>query len=228
MNIFLHPNYFFLFHLCSMQSGRSLLRERAVILATQAILLVLSGSWIGWAGKSLSFRLLTEYHTPSVDFFFRYFTHFGDGLFILALAVALAYRKKYLLSAGIVGGYLLSGVFAQLGKRILNLPRPKAWFEALGETVYQVPGVEVHMKGSFPSGHTASVFALAVFLMLMLPYRWYSWLILIAAWLVGYSRIYLSQHFPVDVWAGAMIGTFSGSVVWLVMQNSKYLNSKFQ
>ena len=211
-----------------MQSGRSLLRERAVLLAAQAILLVLSGSWIGWVGKGQSFRTLTNNHTPAADFFFRYFTHFGDGLFIIALAVALAFRKKYLLSAGIVGGFLISGIFAQLGKRILNLPRPKAWFEALGETVYQVPGVEVHMKGSFPSGHTASVFALAVFLVLMLPYSWHSWLMLFAAWIVGYSRIYLAQHFPVDVWAGAMIGSFSGIVVYLWMRNSKYLNSKFQ
>jgi membrane-associated phospholipid phosphatase len=136
--------------------------------------------------------------------------------------------KKYFLSVGIVAGYLLSGIFAQLGKKLLSLPRPKAWFEAMGETVYQVPGLDMHMKGSFPSGHTASVFALAVFLILALPYRWYSWIILLFACMVGYSRIYLSQHFPVDVWAGAMIGTFSGIVVYWVLKNSKYLNSRFQ
>lgn len=113
-------------------------------------------------------------------------------------------------------------------KSYLPYPAPKAWFEALGEKVYEVPGLDVHMKGSFPSGHTASVFALAIFLIIVLPYRWYSWLILLFACIVGYSRIYLSQHFPVDVWAGAMIGTFSGIMVFLLLKNSKLGNPKFQ
>lgn len=197
-------------------------KERGLLLLLLLLLLAGFGIWIAGTGKGPGFRQLTGYHSAAADFFFRYFTHLGDGIFIVLLAAVLAFRKKYFLCAGIMGGYLLSGLFAQLGKRLLNLPRPKAWFEAIGETVYQVPGLQVHMNGSFPSGHTASVFALAVFLILALPYRWYSWLMLLMACLVGYSRIYLSQHFPVDVWAGAMIGSFTGTVVYLWLKNSKH------
>jgi membrane-associated phospholipid phosphatase len=211
-----------------MQSTRAIFRERALLLSFLALLLLIFGIWITVTDKAQGFRLLTGYHSTATDFFFRYITHLGDGIFIIVSGILIGKRKQYILSACILISYMLSGIFAQLGKKLLNLPRPKAWFEALGETVYEVPGVEVHMKGSFPSGHTASVFAMAAVLVLMLPYRWYSWLLLGLACMVGYSRIYLSQHFPVDVWGGAMIGTFSGSVVWLVMQNSKYLNSKFQ
>jgi membrane-associated phospholipid phosphatase len=211
-----------------MQVQAGNLRQRASILVVLLLLLAGFGVWIMVVGKAASFRMITGYHSPATDFFFRNITHLGDGIFILSLAAILALLKKYFQSIGIVAGYLLSGIFAQSGKKLLALPRPKAWFEPLGETVYEVPGLDVHMKGSFPSGHTASVFALAIFLIILLPYRWYSWLILLVACIVGYSRIYLSQHFPVDVWTGAMIGTFSGIVVYLFLKNSKYVNSKFQ
>ncbi len=211
-----------------MQTQAGNLRHRAPLWVALSLLLAVFGIWIMVVGKAASFRMITGYHNPEADFFFRNITHLGDGIFILSLAAILALLKKYFQSVGIVAGYLLSGIFAQSGKKLLALPRPKAWFEALGEKVYEVPGLDVHMKGSFPSGHTASVFALAIFLIILLPYRWYSWLILLFACIVGYSRIYLSQHFPVDVWAGAMIGTFSGIMVFLLLKNSKLGNPKFQ
>jgi membrane-associated phospholipid phosphatase len=194
------------------------LRIRRVILLFLLAILLIFGSWVLVSGKTISFRDLTGFHAAPANFFFRYLTHLGDGIFILLLAAVLALFRKYFVSVGIVAGYLLSGLFAQIGKRLVSAPRPKAFFEALGEKVYEVPGVNVHMSHSFPSGHTASVFALAVFLILALPYRWYSWLVLFAAILVGYSRIYLSQHFPSDVWAGAVIGSISGLVVFILLK----------
>ncbi len=211
-----------------MQLHQPVFKERAYPLYLLLLLLAAFGAWMAWAGKYESFRQLTGFHSSAADFFFRNVTHFGDGIFILALAAVVSFRKKFFLAAGIVGGYLLSGLLAQAGKRMLDMPRPKAWFEALGESVYEVPGLEVHLRGSFPSGHTASVFALSVFLLLALPYRWYSWLLLLMAFVVGYSRVYLSQHFPVDVWAGAIIGSFSGCLVYVIIRNSKYSNTKFQ
>jgi membrane-associated phospholipid phosphatase len=183
------------------------------------VALVVYGAWVIYAGKANSFRALTGFHSSAADLFFSNVTHLGDGIFILALAGVLALFKKYFLSLGIVAGYLLSGLFAQLGKRLVSAPRPKAYFELMGEKVYEMPGVDVHLANSFPSGHTASVFALAVFLVLSLPYRWYSWAILLAALLVGYSRIYLSQHFPTDVLAGAIIGSLSGLGVFFFLKS---------
>jgi membrane-associated phospholipid phosphatase len=196
--------------------------KRGLLLFVLAVLMG-SGTWSVYMGKAISFRAITGFQTPATDFFFKNITHLGDGIFILALAAVLAAFRKYFLSIGVVAGYLLSGIFAQIGKRLIEAPRPKAFFEAMGEMVYQIPGVNVHVAKSFPSGHTASVFALAVFLMLALPYRWYSWLILLGACIVGYSRVYVSQHFPVDVVAGALIGSFSGAAVffWLKSRSER-------
>ncbi len=204
-----------------MSTVPSLFKAKYPILFVIVLLLWVFGSWVLQEGRESSFRAMTPYHGSFTDFTFRYLTHLGDGIFILALAAGLAIRKKYFLSLGIVGGYLLSGVFAQIGKRLLNAQRPKAFFEAMGETVYQVPGVDVHLAGSFPSGHTASAFALAVFLICSLHHKILHWLILLGACLVGYSRIYLSQHFPVDVFAGAVIGSFSGLAVYLFLEKKK-------
>ncbi|MCA1586876.1 MAG: phosphatase PAP2 family protein [Acidobacteria bacterium] len=58
---------------------------------------------------------------------------------------------------------------------------------------------------SFPSGHAASAFAGALATSRLLPGARALWFVL--AVLIAYSRLYLGVHFPLDVLAGAVIGT---------------------
>lgn len=64
---------------------------------------------------------------------------------------------------------------------------------------------------SFPSGHSAAVFALAVSMFgvspLLVPPM------LVVAGLVAYARMYLGVHYPLDVGVGSLIGLVTGSVV---------------
>jgi undecaprenyl-diphosphatase len=64
---------------------------------------------------------------------------------------------------------------------------------------------------SFPSGHAATAFASTFVLTLMLP-RWRWWLWALAA-LVATSRVYIGVHYPLDVVAGALVGTGVGAFV---------------
>lgn len=66
---------------------------------------------------------------------------------------------------------------------------------------------------SFPSGHTAAAFALAVAMYAVLP----AWgpLFVVTALLVGWGRMYLGVHYPIDVLAGACIGLTTGTLVAL-------------
>jgi undecaprenyl-diphosphatase len=57
---------------------------------------------------------------------------------------------------------------------------------------------------SFPSNHAANAAALATLAALSMPRLWTSAVAL--AMLVGYSRIYVGTHYPLDVLAGGVLG----------------------
>jgi membrane-associated phospholipid phosphatase len=178
--------------------------------------LIAFGALVWWQGKAQSFRLLTAWHHPSADVFLKYATHLGDGLFVIFFAVVLFLLRRKAPGILVLVTYLVSGIFAQAGKRLIEAPRPKSFFEAIGEQVYQIENVNIHLHQSFPSGHTTSAFALMVTMWLMIATNWLRWILFLLACIVGYSRVYLSQHFPVDVWAGALLGV-AGALIGYVL-----------
>lgn len=61
------------------------------------------------------------------------------------------------------------------------------------------------------SAHAATMTALCVTAIPAVRRRWFSVLIIAAAAIVCYSRIYLAYHFPVDIALGAAVGLLSGA-----------------
>jgi len=59
---------------------------------------------------------------------------------------------------------------------------------------------------SFPSGHSAAGFAVAVVMLRLLPKR-YGVPAVVLAGLIALSRLYVGVHYPTDVLAGMAIGT---------------------
>lgn len=66
---------------------------------------------------------------------------------------------------------------------------------------------------SYPSAHAANTMALTVLVMAFWP-QTRPWLLLIPA-LVGYSRIYLGKHYPLDVAAGWIWGAVAALIIYL-------------
>lgn len=150
-------------------------------------------------------------NTPFLDFFFTYYTHVGGGTFVIvgSLIISLIHWKKYgsvVLYLASINLFIVAGitqflklvVFSDAARPILFIGR---------NVLHTAPGVEMHTSNSFPSGHTAAGFAFFAFVAFLYgKNKWIQIICAFAAILVGYSRIYLSQHFLEDTVLGGAIG----------------------
>ena len=158
------------------------------------------------------------------DIIAPYVTDIGDGLTILVIAVILAlfnYRAAFLL----ITGYVVSSIVAQILKYTFDMPRPKVYFSKELDRIHFVKNLYILSVHSFPSGHTVTAFSAGVVFTYLIKNKAWGGLFLIIALMVGYSRMYLSQHFFEDVTVGSIIGVIV-TVIWLsYMDMRKFINS---
>ena len=185
-----------------MKLSAILLQAIYLVSATAALLFI--GSWL--SGKYAFFLLLNGDGGRVTDWLFWGWTYLGDGImWVVALLVTFRYFKnRWKLTLFCL---LISTLFSQTGKQLLfrDALRPAAGEIAMSE-IHTVPGVALHTSNSFPSGHTAEAFTLFLLACVFIPSRTTLMLGYCLALGVGYSRIYLAQHFPTDVAAGMLIG----------------------
>jgi membrane-associated phospholipid phosphatase len=164
------------------------------------------------------------WHFPAGDVLFVYATYLGDGLtvvFISLVAIAYNYRRGFLLASS----YAITSIVAQVIKRVMHLPRPIHYFKDTSH-MYLVKGVPMLNSLSFPSGHSTSAFSAAVVLTYLTPKKYYGFVFLLLAIIIGYSRMYLSEHFFEDVVGGSAIGVFC-TVIWLsYIDNKAFIHSE--
>ncbi len=140
----------------------------------------------------------------------KWFTRVGD-------AASWTFVALVLLAAG--GGAAITGlrvgiaaafaaVVAQILKRLWRRARPTAGI--VGFTAL----VENPDAFSFPSGHSAAAFAVALAVAGVVP-GGAGFVAL--AFAIGLSRVYLGAHYPLDVAVGACIGVLCGSVTRIVL-----------
>ena len=162
-----------------------------------------------------------SYHSSFFDIFFRYVTNLGDGVTaVLIVIILLVVKFRYAVIVGLAN--IISTGITQTLKHTLfsDVVRPKKFFEGIHD-LYFVPGVDNYLYNSFPSGHSTCAFSLYFSLALIIENKRYKLLLFVLAFLVGYSRIYLSQHFLEDVYAGSIIGVVTSFIVFYFIQKSK-------
>ncbi len=100
---------------------------------------------------------------------------------------------------------LLSWVIAQMLKSLLPSTRP---FLLNGKPALTFL---VHANNSFPSGHSAVAFSLAV--TVWLHNRKLGFFFLVAAFLVGIGRMFANVHYLLDIIVGGLLGSLVAVVV---------------
>ena len=193
----------------------------ATLIATGTGILILA------LGKNGAFQLINGNHNEIADQFFKYFTHYGDGLMWAPLgAYCFFYRRKYFIA--VVAGVLISTILAQFLKRVVY-PDELRPISYLSENfpVHIVEGVSMRKVHSFPSGHATTAFAMALIMAYIINNKIWSVILPLFALVAAYSRVYLAQHFPTDIFAGMCIGIVS-AILSLIIYRSFNKNMKRQ
>ena len=178
-------------------------------------------------GKTGSFQFINSNHNEIADQFFKYFTHYGDGIMWAPLGLfCFFFKRKYFIA--VLAGVIISTLLAQFLKRVVY-PDELRPFSFLSETfpIHMIEGVEMRKFHSFPSGHTTTAFTMALIMAYMINKKIWSIILPLLALLAGYSRVYLAQHFPTDVLAGMCIGIVSAILSLLIYRKFiRYINKK--
>ena len=214
------------------------IKQNAVFIALSLILIAVLGLALIYIPKDQLHLLLCNRHTPARDIFYRYYTHVAEWFpYVVCIAVLLFGR----IGDGVFASaaMLLSALFTQIVKHIVVAPRPFTWFSEHFPSI-QLPlvdGVKMNLWYSFPSGHTTYFFALAFVASILITSKLsgssrsssclVQLVLVLLATLGGYSRIYLSQHFALDVFAGALVGTLITLICYTVLyryEDKKWYN----
>lgn len=188
----------------------------AVISTAIASLLLFYCSYA--VGKNQLFLLLNNDYGLVADWFFTIWTNLGDGaVWAVLLLVFLKYNKQNI--PLLIAAFIICTVLVQVCKYIIvpNELRPVSVIQPTS-LIHIVSFVEPHETASFPSGHTSAAFCFFLIGCLLVPKKWVLPVGFLYAMLVGYSRIYLAQHFPFDVAAGMLVGIITVTLSILIQQ----------
>ena len=175
---------------------------------------------------------LCQPHTTGLDTIVPIITNLVDWLPYLCVILLLFYRVGW--ATFLASNLLLSTVIVQPIKHIVCAPRPLTWFaENMPDvTLPLVEGVRMNHWLSFPSGHTTTFFVLFYSLSIILCAEnvtgkmILSFLCFLCASFGAYTRIYLSQHFALDIFAGILIAVCSTLVLYFFLvkrtQNTRF------
>lgn len=160
--------------------------------------------------------------TPWLSAFFKAVTRLGDaGIFWILLSLGLilyAGTRQTGIQAltALAVSFVVNNLFL---KNVIARTRPYEAVEGLTRLI------EKQSDYSFPSGHTASSFVVAVVLYLELPKK-YGIPALILAVCISISRLYLGVHYPTDVLAGAVTGSLIAVAVHKYFLRKNIENNK--
>lgn len=205
---------------------RSILKNNALVLIAYVIVFVYAVSLLLLNDKFFLHIYMNQLvGNPFFNVFFYYITYLGDGLFApLLLLVILVYNIRLGIYSTL--SFLAATLTAQVLKRGFfdDENRPSYIFQ----WIYQYPikyveGVDTHIHNSFPSGHATQAFSILMCLVFATRNPYLKFLFFSLALLTSFSRVYLSQHWLIDITVGSLIGViFSILFYYFIMVKNKF------
>lgn len=171
-------------------------------------------------GDEITIQLrLNAFRSSFQDELWVVLTALGSGMSVIfTCLVGGLFSRRYALYTALAV-VLAAGTTAAI-KYAVDAPRPWTVLAAAGFGDFpRVQGYAFATTPSFPSGHTATAFALFTGLSLWVRKGWIKVGLFFPALAVAFSRIYLMQHFLSDVLAGSFIGVGSAIAVFIAVQN---------
>lgn len=139
--------------------------------------------------------------SATLDIVVEFMTMLGEEtVFIIAVAIFLwlvSKRRGFVIFSTLFTSLIGMSVL----KAVIKAPRPFQVIEEIkGKRVATATGY------SFPSGHTTGAASFYSALAVSYRRRWISILCALAILMVGFSRMYLGVHWPIDVFGGLALG----------------------
>ncbi len=186
---------------------------------------------------SLFYLINRDGQNPLFDFFMPFISNINNffiplGLFWIFLIVKKSAKHRTVSIAILLLIAMSEWVSSDVLKPMFNRPRPAYdlshvhLYDRMTKTWQTTPELKDTVRGesrSLPSSHATNIFAAAFFLSVYFRRFWPFFYII--AVLVGYSRVYLGVHFPLDVFVGGIAGTLCGL---LFMRPSNYVIRFFE
>jgi membrane-associated phospholipid phosphatase len=183
-----------------------------------AIILLASSAVLG---RIPLFLLLNRDFGTIADDVLLGFTYLAEGwMWIPYLIIVGWFLKKD--KAIIIYCFAISTLLTQIPKLVLlpNIKRPIA-SGIDPNLIHKVEGVVMHQLSSFPSGHTATAFTIFLLTIYLFDNKKMVLIGLIYAMLCAYSRVYLGQHFPLDLGGGILVAIITVEISKRIRKNNK-------
>ena len=163
--------------------------------------------------------MLQGFRTPAFDQVVLFITSLANYVWIILIIWLLLNKPTrklgIILAVAMILQYLINGGIL---KHLFARVRPCNVDTTVDLLIKRPKGF------SFPSGHSAAAFC-AVGVLYGAKIKKLFWPVLVLAYLIAFSRLYLYVHFPTDVLAGALCGFLIGYGVWrafvICMRNKK-------
>ncbi len=185
----------------------SLFQDKTVSIRCHLILAVVILPYVLLYEKGVSLLFINGHFNSFADVLMYHITRLPELAYIIfVIILGLFTEKRMFLSIVIAMG--LSGILIFVFKHhfFADFNRPYFWLNGKHIPFHHVNGIRMHSNNSFPSGHTLAAFSALALVGFISKNGWVQFLLFLLACLSGYSRVYVAQHYLMDVYAGALIG----------------------